>query len=208
MGIFVSFEGSDGCGKTTQMDLLEKSLREMGLTVLRTREPGGTPIGEKIREILLDPANKEMDPRTEAYLYAASRAQHIAEKIRPALQSFDVILCDRFLDSSLVYQGIGRGMGIGPIEELNQMAVDQMMPDLTVVLYLDYEEGLRRKALQTGGQLDRLEQAGDTFHRAVNEGFLRMQELYPDRVKVVDAGRSIEEIHEDLVCLIRDTLQK
>lgn len=196
MGMFISMEGSDGCGKTTQMNLLEAHLRREGYTVTRSREPGGTRIGEKIRDLLLDPENKEMDMRAEALLYAASRAQHIKQVIRPAVERGEIMLCDRFVDSSLVYQGIGRELGIDEVAGINLWATYGMMPDLTVILYIDYEEGLRRKKLQTNDHLDRLESAAEEFHRKVNAGYKTLAELYPDRIVLIDASGSIEEVEK------------
>lgn len=208
MGIFVSVEGTDGCGKTTQMDLLEKRLQKEGVRFLRSREPGGTAIGEKIRNLVLDPENQEMNERAEALLYAASRAQHVEEKIKPALKDYDLVLCDRFLDSSIVYQGIGRGLGAEEIKNINLWAVGNLLPDLTIVLYLDYEEGLKRKSSQKHGELDRLEQANEAFFRRVNEGFLELKNMFPDRVVIVDASRSIDEIHEDITSRILKALKE
>ena len=196
MSLFISMEGSDGCGKTTQMNLLEQTLREKGYSVTRSREPGGTPIAEKIRELVLDPENAAMDERAEALLYAASRAQHYKEVIRPALDRGDIMLCDRFVDSSLVYQGIGRELGIPQVAAVNEWAIRGLMPDLTLILYIGYEEGLRRKNRQTAGHLDRLEQASEAFHRRVNEGYLTLAEMYPDRVRLIDATGDIEAVRE------------
>ena len=198
MSLFISMEGPDGSGKTLQMDLLEKALAERGLSVLRSREPGGTVIGEKIRDVILDPSGKEMDPVTEAYLYAASRAQHVAEKIRPALEAGKVVLLDRFVDSSLVYQGIGRGLGIDYVWELNRFAIGGLLPDVTFMVYIDYEEGLRRKRLQTGHTLDRKEKEKEAFHRQVNEGYLELARRFPERIRLIDGARDVETVHKDI----------
>ena len=139
MSLFITMEGSDGSGKTTQMDLLEAALRQRGLDVVRSREPGGTPIGEKIRGLILDPAHTEMDDRAEALLYAASRAQHVTQVIRPALERGAVMLCDRYVDSSLIYQGVGRGLTVDAVETVNDWAVQGLMPDATFIMYIDYE---------------------------------------------------------------------
>ena len=204
MGLFISMEGSDGCGKTTQMNLLQEALLARGYALTRSREPGGTRISEKLRELVLDPENREMDERCEALLYAASRAQHVREVIRPALERGEIMLCDRFIDSSVVYQGIGRGLGIREIAELNGWAVSGLMPDLTLILYIDYEEGLRRKKLQTEDHLDRLEQAAEDFHRRVNEGYKTLAELYPERIVLIDACGSIAEVHKAVL----DTVER
>ncbi len=198
MSLFISLEGPDGSGKTLQMDLLEKALKDAGYSVVRSREPGGTAISEKIRDLILDPANKEMDPRTEAYLYAASRAQHVAQLIRPALEEGKVVLLDRFIDSSLIYQGIARGLGIDEVYELNRFATAGLEPDVTFMVYIDYEEGLRRKQSQQGHSLDRLEKEKSSFHRMVNEGCLELSRRYPHRIRLIDGARSIDEVHQDI----------
>lgn len=213
MSLFISMEGPDGSGKTLQMDLLEKALREAGYDLIRSREPGGTPIGEKIRDVILDPCNKAMDPVTEAYLYASSRSQHVKEKILPALQEGKIVLLDRFLDSSLVYQGIARGLGIEFIENINSFAVTdektgrKIMPDVTLMVYIDYEEGLRRKKQQEGHELDRMEQERSDFHRMVNEGYLTLAHRYPERIRLIDGVGSIEEVHERVMAAVRPYLE-
>lgn len=196
MGLFLVMEGPDGSGKGVQLDLLAQRLKQQGYSVLRSREPGGTPIGEKIRDVLLDPANKAMDPMTEALLYAASRSQHVAEKIKPALDRGQVVLLDRFVTSSLVYQGIGRGLGLPVIEQINDLAVQGLKPDLILLLYVSYEEGLSRKARQEGHTLDRLETSGGSFHEKVNEGYLQIARLHPDEIALVDGAGSVDEVRE------------
>lgn len=208
MSLFISLEGPDGSGKTLQMDLLEKALKEAGYSVVRSREPGGTPISEKIRDLILDPANKEMDARTEAYLYAASRAQHVAQLIRPALAEGKIVLLDRFVDSSMIYQGIARGLGIDEIYELNRFAIAGLEPDVTFMVYIDYEEGLRRKKAQEGHSLDRLEKEKSDFHRMVNEGCLELARRYPHRIRLIDGARSVDEVHQDIWKQTMELLQK
>lgn len=208
MGLFISMEGSDGSGKTTQMNLLQDELVAAGYTVSRSREPGGTRIGEKLRDLILDPENVEMDERAEALLYAASRAQHIREVIRPAVERGEIMLCDRFVDSSLVYQGIGRELGIEDVAAINRWAIQGLLPDVTLILYIDFEEGLRRKKLQTNDHLDRLEQAAEDFHRRVNEGYLTLAEMYPDRIILINAMRSVEEIHADVMEKLKPYLER
>lgn len=196
MSLFISMEGPDGSGKTMQMDLLERELLQAGRCVVRTREPGGTPIGERIRELLLNPDCREMTPVTEALLYAASRAQHVEQTIRPALERGQIVLCDRYIDSSLVYQGIGRDLGVGQIADINQYATGGLWPDITFVLQIGYEEGLRRKSRQYDGKLDRMERQQDEFHRKVHDGFNRLAELYPQRVRMIDGGQEPLEVHK------------
>ena len=193
-GLFVAFEGGDGAGKSTQIRLLRSAIERAGHDAVVTREPGGTPIGEAIREVLLDPRSDAMDDRTEALLYAAARAQHVREVIRPALEKGAVVLCDRYVDSSVVYQGIARGLGTAQVEELNRWATAQLVPDLVVLLDLDAEVGLER----AGGTPDRLEAAGLEFHRRVASGFRDRARAEPDRYLVVDATRPVEQIQAEI----------
>ena len=196
-GLFVVFEGGDGSGKSTQLGLLRDHLESLGLPVVVTREPGGTRAGERIREVLLDPASEGLDDRAEALLYAAARAQHVAEVIEPALSSGSVVLCDRFIDSSIVYQGVGRGLGEYRIEELNLWATGDVVADLIVLLDVSAEEGLRRAG--DGGEHDRLEAAGEEFHGAVREAYRRRADAEPHRWLILDARASVEEIHDLIV---------
>ena len=205
-GLLITMEGPDGSGKTLQMDLLEKALREQGYPVIRSREPGGTRIGEAIRSVILNPEYTEMDQMTEAMLYAASRAQHVAEKIKPAMAEGYIVLLDRFLDSSLVYQGIARGMTIETIEAINQFATGGLQPDATIMVYIDYEEGLRRKK-QQNGSLDRMEAEQDNFHRRVNEGYLQLAHRYPERIQLIDGARDPQTIHQDILKRVQDLVQ-
>ena len=193
-GYFITFEGGDGSGKSTQIGILKDSLTNAGYDVILTREPGGTEISEKIRELILDPANSEMDDMTEAFLYAAARSQIVRQLIKPALEEGKVVICDRFVDSSIAYQGFGRGLG-DAVGVINTYAVDGCMPDLTILLRLDPEKGSTRIA---GREHDRIEQASDEFHRKVYEGYLKLEELYPDRILGVDASRTITEIADEI----------
>jgi dTMP kinase len=199
-GLFVVFEGGDGSGKTTQIRLLRSAVERAGHTVLITREPGGTEIGEQIRTVLLARESAAMSDRTEALLYAAARAQHVDEAIRPALEAGTVVLSDRYLDSSVVYQGSGRGLGEGQIAELNRWGTRGLVPDLTVLLDVDPATGLRR-ATELDGP-DRLEDAGADFHREVRVAYRRLAESDPGRYLVLDATRSVEELH----AVIRDVV--
>ena len=193
-GMLVAFEGGDGTGKSTQIGLLRDHLTALGLRVVVTREPGGTAIGERVREVLLDPGSAAMTDRTEALLYAAARAQHVAEVIVPALEDGAVVLCDRFIDSSVVYQGAGRGLGEPRVEALNLWATAGVLADLVVLLDLDAEEGLRRAVADAGP--DRLEAAGDAFHGAVRAAYRRRAAAEPHRWLLLDASRPVEELHE------------
>ena len=176
--------------------------------MLRTREPGGTPIGERIRELLLDPECREMSAQTEALLYAAARAQHVAQKIVPALREGKIVLCDRFVDSSLVYQGIGRGLGVERVRELNRFATGETEPDVTIVLQIDYAEGLRRKSRQYAGQLDRMEQQQGSFHQKVHDGFYELAAWSPERVRVVDGSKDPENVHTMIMKELESFLKK
>ncbi len=201
-GLFVAFEGGDGSGKSTQLSLLREHLEGLGLPVVVTREPGGTAIGERVRAILLDPSSSALTDRAEALLYAAARAQHVAEVIEPALAAGKVVLCDRFIDSSIVYQGAGRDLGEARVEELNLWATGQVVADLIVLLDVGVEEGLRRAG--AAGELDRLETAGDEFHAKVRSAYRRRADAEPHRWLLLDATDPVEAIHARIV---QDVLQ-
>ncbi len=201
-GLFISFEGNDGAGKSTQAELLKKYLTEKNYRAVMLREPGGTEIGEKIRDIILDSANTKMKFMTEAMLYAAARCQLVYEKILPALKGGQVVICDRFVDSSLVYQGIGRGLGVERVFDLNQYATGGLKPDITFFLHLSPEEGIKRKKEQKN--LDRIENEKNYFHNKVYKGFLEIAKTYTDRIVTVEANRSIEEIGSE----IAETVEK
>lgn len=206
-GLFITLEGPDGSGKSTQLDFIREYFAEKSMTVEVSREPGGTPIGEKLREILLDRNNSEMSDIAETLIYAASRAQHVAEKIRPAVEAGRVFVCDRFIDSSIAYQGYGRGLG-DRVLTVNLIAVDGLMPDVTFFLDIAPEKGLARIA-RNRGEADRLEREKLDFHYRLYEGYRAMADAYPDRIKAVDADRDIEEIkadiraHLDEICRVR-----
>lgn len=193
-GMFISFEGGEGAGKSTQIRMMQRAIEATGRDVVVTREPGGTAIGERVRQILLDPESHEMSDRAEALLYAAARAQHVDEVIAPALEKGAVVLCDRFVDSSVVYQGIGRGLGDTQIAELNRWGTAEIMPDLVVVLDIDAVEGLRR----AGTAPDRLESAGADFHRGVNAAFVRLAGQDVERYVVIDARDDVDRVHASI----------
>jgi len=195
-GALIVFEGGDGAGKSTQIRLLRAAIERAGKDAVITREPGGTRIGEQIREVLLSRASDEMGDRTEALLYAAARAQHVDEVIVPALEKGAVVLCDRFIDSSIVYQGVARGLGDEQVAELNRWATGGLVPELTVLLDVDPMEGLRRAT--EGREADRLESAGIGFHRQVRDAYRRRAETDPERYLVLDASRPVEELHEEI----------
>lgn len=207
-GIFVVLEGGEGAGKSTQLRLLQDWLRESGHPVLSTREPGGTEIGERIRTLVLDHGQGEVDPRTEALLMAASRAAHVEQKIRPALESGAVVLCDRYVDSSLAYQGAGRGLGVGPVEQVNHWATGGLAPDITVVLDLLPELSRQRRSTRDGGSDgDRIESAEDSFHATLRQAFLDRAAQAPQRYLVLDASASTEQIQQLIRARVSAELQ-
>lgn len=197
-GFFVSFEGGDGCGKTTQMRLLLERLRAMGKDVLETAEPGGTPIGRQIRRILLDSANDALSPRAEMLLYFACRAQNVDEWIRPALAAGRIVVSDRFTDSTLAYQGEGRGLTPELVRELHAIACQEVLPDLTIYLDIDYRTGLARararNAEQEGPDESRMEAEAAEFHERVRRGYLALAAAEPERIRTIDAAQSVEAV--------------
>jgi dTMP kinase len=200
-GCFIAFEGGEGAGKSTQEARLAVSLAQRGHAVVRTREPGGTPAGEAIRHVLLSPDFEGLDPRAEALLFAAARGEHVARVIRPALARGDVVICDRYLDSSVAYQGFGRGLGPKRVRDLNLWATDDLLPDLTVVLDIDPEVGLARFE-----QRDRLEAEPMEYHRAVRAAFLSLADAEPDRYLVVDATDDPAVIADAILLRVLDVL--
>ena len=196
-GYFISVEGSDGSGKSTQLKNIEAYLRESGRDVVVTREPGGTPLAESLRELLLDPQNKNMTDRTEMLLYAAARAQHVEELIMPALSRGKTVLTDRFVDSSVAYQGYGRRLG-DMVWDVNRIATAGVMPDITIFLDLPYELGIQRKEKEQGHVLDRLELEKREFHKRVYEGYLEISELEKCRICRIDASKTPDEVFGEI----------
>jgi dTMP kinase len=200
MASFITFEGIEGCGKTTQMKLLSGRLTGNGYPVVVTREPGGCPIAIKIREILLDAANSAMVPLAELFLYAAARAQHVAEIIRPALDEGKIVLCDRFTDATVAYQGFGRELDLPLIGELNRLATCQVKPQLTILLDCPVEIGLSRAISRidssTGAREERFELESIQFHQRVRNGYLRLASENPDRFIVIDGNQEVEDVEE------------
>ena len=193
-GVFISFEGNDGSGKTTICENIKRRLEERGETVLLSREPGGSKIAEKIRDILLDKENTGMDAGTEALLYAASRRQHLEEIIKPALAEGKIVLCDRFIDSSLAYQGYARGLGIKEVWDINQFATGGMLPKKTIFLSVSTETG--KKRMNSRGEKDRMDSEADSFHIRVREGYDLVNSMYPDRIAVISAEEDVETVTE------------
>lgn len=193
-GLFITFEGADGCGKTTQMKLLAEYLKQQGKNVVLTREPGGKGLGEKVREILLNYDGPVSD-RCESFLFLADRAQNIDIIVNPAVEDGKIVLCDRHIDSTVAYQGYGRGLDIERINKLNDIATNGKKPDLTFVFDIDVETSMKR----VGKEKDRMENAGIDFHNRVRKGYLELAKQEPQRIKVLDATKSIEEIHKNVV---------
>ena len=192
--MFITLEGPEGSGKTTAVDYAVSKLEEMGYKIVRTREPGGTPIAEQIRNVILDKANTAMDERREALLYAASRRQHLVEKVWPALKEGKIVICDRYLDSSLAYQGGARGLGVENILNVNNFATEGTFPDLTLLFDIDPKIGLARIAANANREVNRLDLEKLDFHNKVRNTFLELAKRYPERFIVIDASKSREEV--------------
>lgn len=193
--MFITFEGPEGAGKTTILASVATRLKELG-EVLVTREPGGIKIAEKIRAIILDPEHIEMDERTEALLYAAARSQHYFERVAPALQQHKIVLCDRFIDSSLAYQGYARGLGIKDVLKINQFAIGNIMPDITILFDIEPAVGLARIAANDTREINRLDKESLAFHEKVRAGYKEVAKMYPERTIVIDADDKIEVVEE------------
>jgi len=204
-GLFIVLEGPDGSGKSTVAEFMAEYLKDKGHEIEFSREPGGTNIGEKIREIILDVKNEEMSSEAEALLYAASRAQHVTEKIKPTIDSGKDLICERFYYSSLVYQGIGRKLGVDVVKSFNEFAIQGVYPDLVIFLDVDPEKALKRK--KDTENLDRLENEKISFHKEVFNGYKEIIRILPE-IKVVDADRRKDEIYEDVKKLINNILER
>lgn len=201
-GLFLTIEGGEGAGKTTLIDGISKSLQGLGKAVLFTREPGGIPIAEQIRGVVLDNKNTAMDARTEALLYAAARRQHLVEKILPALTRGEIVVCDRFIDSSLAYQGYARGLGIEEVRSINAFAIGNHMPALTFWLDVSPESGLARIHAGEGREINRLDLEGLAFHKAVREGYRQLMAAEPERIARIDAEQSPEFVLKDVLAIL------
>ena len=202
-GYFIVFEGGEGAGKSTQEALLTEALEQRGLTVTRTREPGGTPAGEEIRRVVLSPEFEGLDPRAEALLFAAARGEHVARVIRPALERGEVVICDRYLDSSVAYQGFARGLGPRRIRDLSLWATNELLPDLTIVLDIDPADGLGRFT-----ERDRLEAEPLEYHRQVRAAYLALAEEDPERYLVLDARDDIQAIAAAIIARVSGDLEQ
>lgn len=206
--MFITFEGGEGAGKSTAIKRIVEKLTSEGYEIVLTREPGGTPIAEEIRNVILDKKNTAMDPRTEALLYAASRRQHLVEKVIPALKEGKLVLCDRFLDSSLAYQGGARGIGIDTVYNMNLFATEGMLPDLTILFDIKPEEGLARIAANSQREVNRLDVEKLTFHNKVRDSFHELAKKFPERFVIVDASKTPDEVFADAYKAIEDRLKK
>jgi dTMP kinase len=203
-GKFITLEGPDGSGKSTMINLIGQYLEEREIPHVLTREPGGTSIGEKIRKIIIDIDNKNMGAEAEALLFAASRSQHVHEKIMPAIEDGKVVVCDRFLLSSLAYQGVGRKLGIENVKMVNDFGLRGVLPDLILFFHVDPEITLLRKTKEGG---DRLEEEGYLFHKDVYSGYLELLEIYPDNIVMIDAAKPIEEVYAQTIEAIEELLK-
>ncbi|WP_352420340.1 dTMP kinase [Proteiniborus sp.] len=205
-GLFITLEGPDGSGKSTIARLLADYLKEKGYDVVTTREPGGTKISEDIRDIILDTNNTNMSYVTEALLYAASRAQHVSQKIRPAIESGKVIICERFVLSSLVYQGIARGLGIEKVKEINDFAIQGINPDLILFFDIPPDVALKRKTKKNQG--DRLEREKLEFHKKVYEGYLSLIDIYKEKINLIDATKTKHNTFQQVKVALDNLLEK
>jgi len=204
-GIFITFEGVEGSGKSTQMNLLAEYLKGKGYDVVMTREPGGTALGDSVRSVVLNPNFSNMDSRAELLLYAASRAELVSEVIKPTLEAGKIVLCDRFADSSLAYQGFGRGISLDEIERLNEWATQSISPQLTIFLSIPTKRGLDRA---TKNFADRIEKESIDFHKRVKIGYEELARKYPNRIRLVDGLDDPQQIHQKIVQIVEDFLKK
>ena len=203
-GIFITFEGPDGAGKTTILSMVATHFKE----AMVTREPGGIDIAEQIRKVILNKENTAMDPRTEALLYAAARRQHLIEKVKPALEEGKMVLCDRFVDSSLAYQGYARDLGIDEVWSINQFAIEDLMPQLTIYFDIEPELGLKRINKNKEREINRLDLENLEFHQKVRDGYYLLMKRFPDRIVRIDASGTVEEVYEQTVKMINEKLAK
>jgi dTMP kinase len=204
-GKFIVFEGPDGSGKSTILKKVKEDLEKEGYVIYSFREPGGTEISEKIRDIILDNDNTEMDYRCEALLYAASRAQLLSEKIRPLLEQGAIILCDRFVLSSLLYQGVGRGLGVEEVKKINDFAVGGLKPDITLFLNIDYMTALERK--RKNFHADRLENEENDFHKRIFDAYIDLSNKYKDQIVTIDANKTIDQVSQACLSVIKKQLE-
>lgn len=208
MSLFITLEGPEGSGKTSAINVVKAKLEEMGYQIVMTREPGGTNISEQIRNVILDKNNTMMDPKTEALLYCASRRQHLVEKIWPSLKEGKIVFCDRYLDSSLAYQGYARNLGVDEILNINSYATENTFPDLTILFDIDPEIGLERISQNKDREVNRLDVEKLSFHKKVREGYLELSKRFNDRYVVIDASKPKEEVASIVLNTILERLKK
>ncbi|MBM7610072.1 dTMP kinase [Lysinibacillus composti] len=206
--LFITFEGPEGAGKSTVLARIVELLIEENIEVMATREPGGIEISEKIREVILNPNHTAMDEHTEALLYAAARSQHYFEKVEPALKQGKLVLCDRFIDSSLAYQGHARGLGIEEVLSINEFAIGKQMPDLTILFDLEPEVGLARIHAHSDREVNRLDVESLAFHKKVRQGYREVVKRYPNRIVVVNADQSIEQVIDEVWKILKEVVTK
>ncbi len=207
-GLFITFEGNDGSGKSSVIETIKKELIDRGYDVIYSREPGGSRIAEKIRDVILDVNNVGMDPKTESLLYAASRREHIVKTILPALKEGKIVLCDRYLDSSLAYQGFARGIGIDKVYDMNLYATESLLPDLTLLICVSPEIGMNRIKQNQRGSLDRLEIEKMDFHKKVYNGYLEVQKKFPNRIVIVNGEASKEQVKKEALDIVINFIYK
>ena len=206
-GIFITIEGPEGAGKTTIIEMLIEKLESEGYPIIKTREPGGIEIAEQIRSVILNKNNTAMDGRTEALLYAAARRQHLVEKVLPAIEKGFIVLCDRFIDSSLAYQGFARGIGMDEVYSINRFAIENRMPDATLYFDIDPEIGLKRINEHKGREVNRLDLEDLEFHRKVREGYQLLSSKYSNRIIEIDASQTLQKVYEIAESKVRDIIQ-
>lgn len=207
-GLFITLEGPEGSGKSSAIKIVVEKLKALGYEIVMTREPGGTPISEQIRNVILDNNNTEEDPRTEALLYAASRRQHLVEKIWPAINKGKIVICDRYLDSSLAYQGHARGLGIDNILKVNEYATEGTFPDLTLLFDIEPEIGFERINKNKNREVNRLDKEALSFHHKVREGYLLLSKRFSDRYEVIDASKDLDTVVNNVYNAILKRLGK
>lgn len=205
-GVFITFEGGEGSGKTTIANMIQKTLAHEGYHVVLTREPGGVEIAEKIRDIIHDVKYINMDRKTEALLYTASRRQHLVEKVIPALENDAIVICDRFVDSSMVYQGIARGIGIDEVYQMNLFATENILPKRTIFFDIQPEDGLKRVYANKDREVNRLDLENIDFHRKVYQGYLSLCDKFPNRIVKIDASLDIDHVYQQVLKKIREIL--
>ena len=203
--MFITFEGTEGSGKTSVLREITNRLQKD--CYITTREPGGVPIAEAIRSVILDERSTGMDEWTEAYLYTAARRQHLIERVIPALEEGKIVLCDRFIDSSLAYQGYARGLGIDAIESINRMVIGSYMPDVTIYFDVQPEVGLQRIFKSRSDEVNRFDQESLNFHKKVYEGYTKVRERFPERIRTVDASQPIEQVIEEVWKIVEDAIR-